>query len=99
MSLPLRGPSVNIITGIIKANFPARIAFQVAQRTDSRTIIDQNGAEKLLGSGDMLYQAPTSSFPLRIQGAHISEEETMNIVEHLSSFGEPELYRYRILPF
>ncbi|MFC1669851.1 DNA translocase FtsK 4TM domain-containing protein [Spirochaetota bacterium] len=87
--LATQRPSVNIITGIIKANFPARVAFQVAQKTDSRTIIDQNGAEKLLGSGDLLYQAPTSSFPFRVQGAYVSEEETMCIVEHLSSLSQP----------
>jgi len=82
-------PSVDIITGLIKANFPARIAFQVAQKTDSRTIIDQNGAEKLLGRGDMLYQSPTSSFPMRIQGGFISEEETEKIATHLCRLGKP----------
>jgi DNA segregation ATPase FtsK/SpoIIIE, S-DNA-T family len=82
-------PSVDIITGIIKANFPARIAFQVAQRTDSRTIIDQNGAEKLLGRGDMLYQPPTSSFPIRVQGGFISEEEIEKIAAHLKKLGRP----------
>ncbi len=81
-------PSVDIITGIIKANFPARIAFQVAQKTDSRTIIDQNGAEKLLGRGDMLYQSPTSSFPIRIQGGFISEEEVERIASHLRKLGK-----------
>lgn len=82
-------PSVDIITGLIKANFPARIAFQVAQKTDSRTIIDQNGAEKLLGRGDMLYQSPTSSFPMRIQGGFISEDEIERIVNHLCRMGRP----------
>lgn len=82
-------PSVDIITGIIKANFPARIAFQVAQKTDSRTIIDQNGAEKLLGRGDMLYQSPTSSFPVRIQGGYISEDEIERITSHLCKLGKP----------
>lgn len=82
-------PSVDIITGLIKANFPARIAFQVAQKTDSRTIIDQNGAEKLLGRGDMLYQSPTSSFPMRIQGGFISEEEIEKIATHLCRMGKP----------
>jgi S-DNA-T family DNA segregation ATPase FtsK/SpoIIIE len=61
----------------------------VAQKTDSRTIIDQNGAEKLLGRGDMLYQSPMSSFPIRIQGAFISEDEISEIVEHLEIYGEP----------
>jgi DNA segregation ATPase FtsK/SpoIIIE-like protein len=87
--LATQRPSVDVITGIIKANFPARIAFQVAQKTDSRTIIDQNGAEKLLGKGDMLYQSPMSSFPVRIQGAFISEDEIAKVVEHLGKFGEP----------
>ncbi len=82
-------PSVDIITGLIKANFPARIAFQVAQKTDSRTIIDQNGAEKLLGRGDMLYQSPTSSFPMRIQGGFISEDEIEKIATHLCKMGKP----------
>ncbi len=82
-------PSVDIITGLIKANFPARIAFQVAQKTDSRTIIDQNGAEKLLGRGDMLYQSPTSSFPMRIQGGYISEDEIEKIATHLCKLGKP----------
>jgi len=88
--LATQRPSVDVITGIIKANFPARIAFQVAQKTDSRTIIDQNGAEKLLGKGDMLYQSPMSSFPVRIQGAFISEDEIMEIVTHLRTLGTPD---------
>ncbi|TAL30666.1 MAG: DNA translocase FtsK [Spirochaetes bacterium] len=87
--LATQRPSVDVITGVIKANFPARIAFQVAQKTDSRTIIDQNGAEKLLGKGDMLYQSPMSSFPMRIQGAFISEDEIQSIVSHLRSMGSP----------
>ncbi len=88
--LATQRPSVDVITGIIKANFPARIAFQVAQKTDSRTIIDQNGAEKLLGKGDMLYQSPMSSYPVRIQGAFISEDEIEEIVKHLRTLGEPQ---------
>ncbi len=87
--LATQRPSVDVITGIIKANFPARVAFQVAQKTDSRTIIDQNGAEKLLGRGDMLYQSPMSSFPVRIQGAFISEDEIMSVVQHLQTIGTP----------
>ncbi len=87
--LATQRPSVDVITGIIKANFPARIAFQVAQKTDSRTIIDQNGAEKLLGKGDMLYQSPMSSFPVRIQGAYVSEDEIQVVVKHLRSLGNP----------
>ena len=88
--LATQRPSVDIITGIIKANFPARIAFQVAQKTDSRTIIDQNGAEKLLGKGDMLFQSPNGSYPVRIQGAFVSEDEIMTVVDHLGVLGEPE---------
>lgn len=87
--LATQRPSVDIITGIIKANFPARVAFQVAQKIDSRTIIDQNGAEKLLGKGDMLYQSPTSSYPVRIQGAYISEDEILQIVQKACTFGRP----------
>lgn len=87
--LATQRPSVDVITGIIKANFPARIAFQVAQKTDSRTIIDQNGAETLLGKGDMLYQSPTTSFPTRIQGAFISEDEIIDMVRHAQKFGHP----------
>jgi S-DNA-T family DNA segregation ATPase FtsK/SpoIIIE len=87
--LATQRPSVDVITGIIKANFPARIAFQVAQKTDSRTIIDQNGAEKLLGKGDMLSQSPMSSYPVRIQGAFISEDEIEDIekMEELGYIG------------
>ena len=88
--LATQRPSVDVITGVIKANFPARIAFQVAQKTDSRTIIDQNGAEKLLGKGDMLYQSPMNSFPVRIQGSFISEEEIMQVVGHLKTMGKPK---------
>jgi S-DNA-T family DNA segregation ATPase FtsK/SpoIIIE len=69
-------PSVNVITGLIKANFPTRIAFRVASKIDSRTILDQNGAEALLGNGDMLFLPPGASEPVRIQGAFISTEDT-----------------------
>lgn len=87
--LATQRPSVDIITGVIKANFPARIAFQVAQKIDSRTIIDQNGAEKLLGRGDMLYLSPAGSYPVRIQGAYISEEEIIAMVQHARKLGKP----------
>ncbi|MFQ5528962.1 MAG: DNA translocase FtsK 4TM domain-containing protein [Gemmatimonadota bacterium] len=74
-------PSVNVITGLIKANFPSRIAFRVASKIDSRTILDQNGAESLLGNGDMLFLPPGEADPHRIQGAFISTEETETIVD------------------
>lgn len=73
-------PSVNVITGLIKANFPTRIAFRVASKTDSRTILDQNGADALLGNGDMLFLPPGKSEPVRLQGAYISTEETDRIM-------------------
>jgi S-DNA-T family DNA segregation ATPase FtsK/SpoIIIE len=76
-------PSVDVITGVIKANFPARLAFQVASKIDSRTILDMNGAEKLLGNGDMLFLPPGSPEPVRIHGAYISSEETEQIIEHI----------------
>jgi S-DNA-T family DNA segregation ATPase FtsK/SpoIIIE len=76
-------PSVDVITGVIKANFPARMAFQVASKTDSRTILDMNGAEKLLGKGDMLFLPPGSPEPIRIHAAYISHEEVKRIVEHI----------------
>ncbi|MGQ9615325.1 MAG: DNA translocase FtsK 4TM domain-containing protein [Spirochaetota bacterium] len=82
-------PSVDVITGLIKANFPYRIAFQVASKTDSRTILDFSGAEKLLGKGDMLF-APAGSMNIqRLQGAFISEEEVFNVVEELKKRGSP----------
>jgi S-DNA-T family DNA segregation ATPase FtsK/SpoIIIE len=73
-------PSVNVITGLIKANFPTRIAFRVASKTDSRTILDQNGAEALLGNGDMLFLPPGQGEPVRIQGAYIATEETDRLI-------------------
>jgi S-DNA-T family DNA segregation ATPase FtsK/SpoIIIE len=76
-------PSVDVITGVIKANFPARIAFQVASKIDSRTILDMNGAEKLLGNGDMLFLPPGSPEPIRIHGAFISSDETEKVIEHI----------------
>jgi S-DNA-T family DNA segregation ATPase FtsK/SpoIIIE len=72
---------VNVITGLIKANFPSRIAFRVASKVDSRTILDQNGAEALLGNGDMLFLPPGKSEPLRLQGAFIGTEESERVME------------------
>jgi S-DNA-T family DNA segregation ATPase FtsK/SpoIIIE len=83
-------PSVDVITGVIKANFPARIAFQVATRTDSRTILDQNGAESLLGKGDMLFLPPGQASPLRVHGAFVSEEETQRLAEAWREKGKPD---------
>ena len=72
---------MNVITGLIKANFPSRIAFRVASKVDSRTILDRNGAEALLGKGDMLFLEPGKSEPMRLQGAYISTEESEKIME------------------
>ncbi|MFP4444743.1 MAG: DNA translocase FtsK [Desulfosudaceae bacterium] len=83
-------PSVNVITGIIKANFPARISFQVSSKTDSRTILDSNGAESLLGSGDMLFLAPGTARLQRIHGAYISEEEVTAIIDFLKKQKRPD---------
>jgi len=74
-------PSVNVITGLIKANFPCRIAFRVASKTDSRTILDQNGADALLGNGDMLFLPPGQSSPIRMQGAFISTDDTARLID------------------
>lgn len=82
-------PSVDVITGVIKANIPARIAFQVASKTDSRTILDSMGADKLLGKGDMLYLPPGSAKLIRAQGVLITDEEIQNIVDHIAGQGTP----------
>ncbi|MBN2498058.1 MAG: DNA translocase FtsK 4TM domain-containing protein [Deltaproteobacteria bacterium] len=82
-------PSVNVITGLIKANLPARISFRVASKVDSRTILDANGAESLLGNGDMLFHPPTSSELVRVHGAFITENEIQRIVDHLKRQAEP----------
>ncbi len=88
--LATQRPSVDVITGLIKANFPSRIAFQVASKTDSRIIIDQMGAEKLLGRGDMLFTSSWNPFPSRVQGAFLSEEDVERVVAHVKTLGEPE---------
>ncbi|NQU97384.1 MAG: DNA translocase FtsK, partial [Chloroflexi bacterium] len=90
MILSTQRPSVNVITGTIKANFPARIAFQVAQKVDSRTILDTVGAEKLLGRGDMLFLPPGASKVLRAQGAMTTDEEIRKIVDFVKRQGEPD---------
>lgn len=82
-------PSVDVITGLIKANIPTRIAFQVSSKIDSRTILDQMGAEALLGQGDMLYQPPGTAHPQRIHGAFVSDAEVHRVVEYLKQQGEP----------
>jgi DNA segregation ATPase FtsK/SpoIIIE, S-DNA-T family len=89
MIIATQRPSVNVITGTIKANFPARIAFQVAQKTDSRTILDQSGADQLIGRGDMLYLPPGSSKLIRSQGAMVTDDEIHRIIEHIKAQAEP----------
>ena len=79
--LATQRPSVNVITGLIKANFPSRIAFRVASKVDSRTILDQNGAEALLGNGDMLFLPPGKSEPMRLQGGYISTDDTEKVMD------------------
>jgi len=88
--LATQRPSVDVITGLIKANVPARIAFTVASQIDSRTILDQMGAEKLLGQGDMLLLTPSMSKPKRIQGAWVTDEEVMKITDHLRQQSPPQ---------
>jgi len=87
--LATQRPSVDVITGLIKANIPTRIAFQVSSKIDSRTILDQMGAEALLGMGDMLYMPPGTGLPIRVHGAFVSDEEVHRVVEHLKAQGEP----------
>ncbi len=88
--LATQRPSVDVITGLIKANIPTRIAFQVSSKVDSRTILDQMGAESLLGMGDMLYLPPGSGAPQRVHGAFVSDAEVHRVVEQLKSQGEPD---------
>ncbi len=88
--LATQRPSVDVITGLIKANIPTRLALQVSSRIDSRTILDQMGAEHLLGNGDMLYLPPGSSIPQRIHGAFVSDDEVHRVVKHLKKSGKPD---------
>jgi S-DNA-T family DNA segregation ATPase FtsK/SpoIIIE len=88
--LATQRPSTDVITGLIKANFPSRIAFMVASMTDSRIIIDSAGAEKLLGRGDMLFTSSWDPFPSRVQGAFLSEEEVERVVTYVKTLGEPD---------
>jgi S-DNA-T family DNA segregation ATPase FtsK/SpoIIIE len=88
--LATQRPSVDVITGLIKANIPSRIAFQVSSKVDSRTILDQSGAEQLLGHGDMLYLSPGMSTPTRIHGAFVADHEVHKVVANLRRRGEPQ---------
>jgi S-DNA-T family DNA segregation ATPase FtsK/SpoIIIE len=94
--LATQRPSVDVITGLIKANIPTRIAFQVSARVDSRTILDQMGAESLLGHGDMLYLPPGTAIPTRVHGAFVSDQEVHRVVEALKR-GSPPTYLDAIL--
>jgi S-DNA-T family DNA segregation ATPase FtsK/SpoIIIE len=89
MLLATQRPSVDVITGLIKANVPTRIAFQVSAKVDSRTILDQQGAENLLGHGDMLYLPPGTSMPVRVHGAFVADHEVHAVVRHLKKTGSP----------
>ena len=88
--LATQRPSVDVITGLIKANIPTRIAFSVGSKIDSRTILDQMGAEALLGMGDMLYMASGTGLPIRVHGAFVSDEEVHRVVSYLKTQGEPD---------
>ena len=88
--LATQRPSVDVITGVIKANFPSRISFKVASKVDSRTVLDANGADKLLGKGDMLFVEPGASRPIRAQGSLVSDPEIEKIVNFIKDQGEPE---------
>jgi DNA segregation ATPase FtsK/SpoIIIE, S-DNA-T family len=88
--LATQRPSVDVITGLIKANFPSRISFRVSSKVDSRTIIDSNGSERLLGKGDMLFLPPGTSQIVRVHGGYVDEKEITRIVEHIKAQGKPE---------
>jgi S-DNA-T family DNA segregation ATPase FtsK/SpoIIIE len=88
--LATQRPSVDVLTGLIKANIPTRMAFQVSAKVDSRTILDQGGAEQLLGHGDMLYLAPGAGIPTRVHGAFVSDAEVHRVVKDWLGRGEPQ---------
>ncbi|HEX6529649.1 MAG TPA: DNA translocase FtsK 4TM domain-containing protein [Burkholderiales bacterium] len=96
--LATQRPSVDVITGLIKANIPTRIAFQVSSKVDSRTILDQSGAETLLGMGDMLFLPPGSGLPQRVHGAFVADHEVHKVVEHLKSLAKPEYLEEVLAP-
>ncbi|HNH24195.1 MAG TPA: DNA translocase FtsK, partial [Accumulibacter sp.] len=88
--LATQRPSVDVITGLIKANIPTRISFQVSSKIDSRTVLDQMGAETLLGQGDMLYLAPGTGYPTRVHGAFVADDEVHRVVDHLKERAAPD---------
>ena len=88
--LATQRPSVDVVTGLIKANFPTRIAFQMSSRADSRTVLDQMGAEELLGHGDMLFLPPGTGYPVRVHGSFVSDQEVLRVTQHLRQSGVPE---------
>jgi len=96
--LATQRPSVDVITGLIKANIPTRIAFQVSSKIDSRTILDQGGAEQLLGHGDMLYLPPGTAVPTRVHGAFVDDHEVHKVVAHLKKHGEPDYIEEVLAP-
>ena len=87
--LATQRPSVDVVTGLIKANIPTRVAFQVSSRVDSRTVLDQMGAEQLLGHGDMLFLPPGTGFPVRVHGAFVSDQEVQRVTNQLRQGGSP----------
>jgi S-DNA-T family DNA segregation ATPase FtsK/SpoIIIE len=88
--LATQRPSVDVITGLIKANVPTRISFQVSSKIDSRTILDQQGAEALLGMGDMLFMASGTGLPVRVHGAYVADDEVHRVVQYLKRLGAPD---------
>ena len=88
--LATQRPSVDVVTGLIKANVPTRVAFQVSSRADSRTVLDQMGAEQLLGHGDMLFLPPGTGFPMRVHGSFVSDQEVQRVADELRKSGAPD---------